>query len=212
MSIPIIVLGAGGHTKVLIDSLLAADINVVGITSINSHDINNKVYGINIIGNDESISRYSPESIRLVNGIGSTGKIEKRQRLFDYFKERGYSFASVVHPSAVISPDVQIDEGVQVMAGSVIQPGSVIKKNTIINTKVSVDHDCIIGAHVHLAPGVTISGGVCVEDAVHIGTGALVIQGIHIGKKCLIGAGSLVLNNIKEGSTVFGLPAREMNS
>jgi len=98
------------------------------------------------------------------------------------------------------------------MAGSVIQPGSVIKKNTIINTKVSVDHDCIIGAHVHLAPGVTISGGVCVEDAVHIGTGALVIQGIHIGKKCLIGAGSLVLNNIKEGSTVFGLPAREMNS
>ena len=210
MSIPVIVLGAGGHARVLIDTLLTTDINVVGITSINPKDINKELNGINVIGDDEVISRYSPESVHLVNGIGSTGEIEKRKELFDYFKERGYSFASVIHPSAVISPDVQLNEGVQVMAGTVIQTGSKIKKNTIINTKVSVDHDCIIGSHVHLAPGVTISGGVQVADDVLIGAGTTIIQGVRIGKKCSIGAGSLVLNNVKDGVTVFGVPAREV--
>ena len=209
MSIPIIILGSGGHAKVLIDVLRIRDIKVVGITSIELQDINKKLNGINVIGNDEAIFRYSPESVHLVNGIGYTGKTEKRRELFDFFKGKGYSFAGVIHPSAVVSLDVQMDEGVQVMAGAVIQTGSKIKKNTIINTKVSVDHDCVIGAHVHLAPGVTISGGVQVADDVHIGAGATIIQGIRIGKKCLIGAGSLVLNDVKDGVTVFGAPARE---
>ena len=209
MSIPIIILGSGGHAKVLIDVLRIRDIKVVGITSIELQDINKKLNGINVIGNDEAIFRYSPESVHLVNGIGYTGKTEKRRELFDFFKGKGYSFAGVIHPSAVVSLDVQMDEGVQVMAGAVIQTGSKIKKNTIINTKVSVDHDCVIGSHVHLAPGVTISGGVQVADDVHIGAGATIIQEIRIGKKCLIGAGSLVLNDVKDGATVFGVPARE---
>ena len=210
MSIPIIILGSGGHAKVLIDVLRIRDIKVVGITSIELQDINKKLNGINVIGNDEAIFRYSPESVHLVNGIGYTGKTEKRRELFDFFKGKGYSFAGVIHPSAVVSLDVQMDEGVQVMAGAVIQTGSKIKKNTIINTKVSVDHDCVIGSHVHLAPGVTISGGVQVADDVHIGAGATIIQEIRIGKKCSIGAGSLVLNNVKDGVTVFGVPAREV--
>jgi len=209
VSIPIIILGSGGHAKVLIDVLRIRDIKVVGITSIELQDINKKLNGINVIGNDEAIFRYSPESVHLVNGIGYTGKTEKRRELFDFFKGKGYSFAGVIHPSAVVSLDVQMDEGVQVMAGAVIQTGSKIKKNTIINTKVSVDHDCVIGSHVHLAPGVTISGGVQVADDVHIGAGATIIQEIRIGKKCLIGAGSLVLNDVKDGVTVFGAPARE---
>ena len=209
MSIPIIILGSGGHAKVLIDVLRIRDIKVVGITSIELQDINKKLNGINVIGNDEAIFRYSPESVHLVNGIGYTGKTEKRRELFDFFKGKGYSFAGVIHPSAVVSLDVQMDEGVQVMAGAVIQTGSKIKKNTIINTKVSVDHDCVIGSHVHLAPGVTISGGVQVADDVHIGAGATIIQEIRIGKNRLIGAGSLVLNDVKDGATVFGVPARE---
>ena len=209
MSVPVIVLGAGGHAKVLIDVLRIKAITIVGITSIELQDINRKLNGINIIGNDDVIFSYTPESVHLVNGIGYTGKTEKRRKLFEFFKGKGYSFAGVIHPSAVISHDVQMDEGVQVMAGAVIQAGSKIEKNTIINTKVSVDHDCVIGSHVHLAPGVTISGGVQVADDVHIGAGATIIQGIRIGKKCLIGAGSLVLNDVKDGVTVFGAPARE---
>ncbi len=209
VSVPVIVLGAGGHAKVLIDVLRIRAITVVGITSIELQDINKKLNGINVIGNDDTVFQYSSESVHLVNGIGFAGKTEKRRKLFEFFKDKGYSFARVIHPSAVISPDVQMDEGVQVMAGAVIQAGSKIKENSIINTKVSVDHDCVIGPHVHLAPGVTISGGVQVADDVHIGAGTTIIQGIRIGKKCLIGAGSLVLNDVKDGVTIFGVPAKE---
>lgn len=208
MSFPIIVLGAGKHAKVVIDILRIQSVNVLGITDIDPGKLKEKVYGVKVIGNDDALQFYLPDSVQLVNGLGSVGSTILRKQLYNHFKSQGYSFASVIHPSAVIAFDVEISEGVQVMAGAIIQPGSYIGKNTIINTKASVDHDCIIGSHVHLAPGVTLSGDVQVGDGVHIGTGATVIQGIRIGQNSLVGAGSLVVKDVPEGATVIGVPAR----
>jgi acetyltransferase-like isoleucine patch superfamily enzyme len=81
--------------------------------------------------------------------------------------------------------------------------------NSIINTRASVDHDCVIGAHVHLAPGVTLSGGVTVGEGTHIGTGAVVIQGMTIGPRAIVGAGAVVVADVPAGAVVLGVPARE---
>ena len=94
------------------------------------------------------------------------------------------------------------------MAGVVIQPSSMIGRNAIINTRASVDHDCIIGDHVHIAPGVTLSGAVRVEEGAHVGTGCTVIQGVQIGRNSTIGAGSLVLKDVPARTTVYGVPGR----
>ena len=94
------------------------------------------------------------------------------------------------------------------MAGAVIQAGVRVAENTIINTKTSVDHDCQIGSHVHLAPGVTVCGNVKIGDSVHVGSGATIIQGIIVGPRCLIGAGTLVRSNVPAGATVIGVPGR----
>ena len=101
-------------------------------------------------------------------------------------------------------------EGVQLMAGAVIQPNVSIGENTLINTSASIDHDCQIGAHVHIAPGTVLSGNVCVQDETHIGTSATVIQNIKIGTKCTIGAGSVVVKNISDRTLAIGTPAREV--
>lgn len=186
MSLPVIVLGAGGHAKVLIDALLASSVIIVGIVDPNPALAGTKILGVPVLGGDDVVDEIPPSQVQLVNGLGSVGLPANRQQLFARFKEMGYSFATVVHPSAVVASDVVLGEGPQVMAGAVIQPGSKIGLNSIINTRASVDHDCIIGDHVHIAPGVTLSGGVSVGACSHIGTGATVIQGISIGNGCLV--------------------------
>ncbi len=206
--LPVIVLGAGGHAKVLIDLMLHQPIRIIGITERDNIDHYRPVLGIPVIGSDDTILKYPVSDIQLVNGVGSGANLAGRTRVFDYFKNLGYSFAILIHSSALISEYVEVKEGVQVMAGAIIQAGSLLGCNTIINTRVSVDHDCIIGNNVHLAPGVTLSGGVIVGDGTHIGTGATVIQNIHIGRNSLIGAGAVVVGNVPDNTVVMGVPGR----
>ncbi len=73
-----------------------------------------------------------------------------------------------------------IGKGTVIMDGVVINSGAKIGNFGIINTNCSIDHDCIIGNFVHIAPAVTLSGEVKDWDNVLIGTGSSVIQGIEI--------------------------------
>jgi UDP-perosamine 4-acetyltransferase len=210
---PVIVVGAGGHAKVVIDTLLSASsVEIIGVTDSNSEKMGTSILGVPVIGTDEVILQYKPEQIFLVNGIGSVGLPIARTKIFDRFKKLGYSFTTVIHPAAIVALEVVVSEGVQIMAGAIIQPGCRIGSNTIINTGAAVDHDCVIGCHVHVAPRVTISGGVQTGDGVHIGTGAVIIQGVQIGGNSVVGAGAVVINHVAEHTTVIGVPAREVSA
>jgi UDP-perosamine 4-acetyltransferase len=202
------VLGAGGHAKVLVDTLQACILPIMGIVDSDPPMFGTRLLNVPVLGNDDVIEKFSPTEIKLVMGIGSVGLPHKREELYKKYKLRGYCFATVIHPSAVIASDVVIGEGCQVMAGAVIQPGCHIGVNCIVNTSTSVDHDCVIGDHVHIAPGVTLSGGVSISNGVHIGTGATIIQGIKVGSCSIIAAGAVVVNNVADRETVIGIPAK----
>jgi len=205
----ILVIGAGGHASVLVDALLTLNhVEVIGLVDLNLDRVGQSVLGINIIGDEKLIQNYSPEKIKLVNGIGSITIPERREVIYRRFKSLGYTFFSVIHPHAYVAKQVILGEGVQIMAGSVLQTGCVIGANSIVNTRTSVDHDCHIAEHVHLAPGVTLSGNVHIDTLTHVGTSATILQGIKIGNHCLIGAGSLVNRNIPNHSKVIGVPAK----
>lgn len=209
MSLPVLVLGGGGHAKVLIEALLVNSAVIAGIVDSDPQLAGTLVLGIPVLGGDDIVNDFPHEEILLVNGLGSVKVPVKRRELFDRFKREGYQFATVIHPSVVIASDVKLEEGVQLMAGVVIQPGCRIGSNTIINTKASVDHDCIVGDHVHIAPGVTLSGGITIGSCSHIGSGATVTQGVVIGVGCLVAAGAVVTNDIADRVMVRGVPARE---
>jgi sugar O-acyltransferase (sialic acid O-acetyltransferase NeuD family) len=212
MSLPVIILGGGGHAKVLIEALRASNVTITGITDADPLKLRAAVMGIPVLGNDGIVDRQPPESIQLVNGIGSVNIPRTRTELFERFKARGFAFATIVHPSAVIASDAVLGEGAQMMAGAVIQPGCRIGMNSIVNTNATIDHDCEIGDHAHLSPGVTLSGGVRIGTGTHVGTGATVIQGIVIGKNCLVAAGAVVVANVPDGASVAGVPAKEVRS
>lgn len=204
-----IILGAGGHSKVLIDALRLEPEKILGITDADLGKKGQLLLNILVIGGDEEIMKYPADTIRLVNGVGSVRVNPLRRQLYEQFKTRGYRFASIVHPYAIIAADVVLSEGVQVMAGAIIQPGCHIGANTVINTGSVVDHDCHVGDHTHISPGATLSGGVQVGENAHIGTGATVIQGVKIGRNSLVAAGAVVIRDVPDGATVAGVPAKE---
>jgi len=204
----ILIIGAGGHARVLISSLKALQLEIIGILDSAPNMLGQPIAGIPSIGNDDKISDYPPDSIELVNGIGSVSSTEKRKVIYDKFKKLGYSFANVIHPSAIIMDDVRLGEGVQIMAGAIVQTGCVIGDNAIVNTGAILDHNCVIGDHTHVAPGVVLSGDVQIGAMAHIGTAATIIQGIKIGPAAIIGAGAVVIKDIPSNVKVAGVPAK----
>jgi UDP-perosamine 4-acetyltransferase len=206
----VVVLGGGGHSRVVIDTLLAIGRDVVGLIDPNSA-IGESVLGVPALGDDDVLSTFEPGSIDLANGVGSTHDPTRRADLFRRWTELGHRFTSLVHPTAVVARDVTIHAGAQLMAGVIVQTGSSIGENSILNTAASIDHDCVIGAHVHIAPGATLSGGVVVGEGAHIGTGAIAIHGVRIGNRATIGAGAAVIGDVPDGVVAVGVPARATN-
>jgi sugar O-acyltransferase, sialic acid O-acetyltransferase NeuD family len=206
MRIPVILLGAGGHGRVLLDVLIQQSFEVLAISDP-GYKTNQSIWNIPLI-NDQAILKYPINEVHLVNGLGSTSDTAKRRYLYDYFKAKGYHFATIIHDSAIISPRAELAEGVQVMAGAIVQTGTKIASNSIINTKAVVEHDCVIGKHVHIASGAVLCGGVHIKDQTHIGASATIIQSLSIGKRSIIGAGAVVLSDIPEATVAVGVPAR----
>ncbi|MGZ5049771.1 MAG: NeuD/PglB/VioB family sugar acetyltransferase [Methylobacter sp.] len=208
MTKPVIVLGGGGHAKVLIDMLRRLDCKVLGVIDPNQ-TAGGLAHGFKILGGDNAVFDYPAEEVDLINGIGSLPHDKGlRASLFKAFSDKGYRFKTLVDPTAIVAGDVTLSDGVQVMAGVIIQAGTDIAMDTIVNSGAIIDHDCRIGSHVHIAPGSVLSGAVEVGDAVHIGTGATIIQGIRIGGGSIIGAGSVVTQSIDCNRIVY--PARPL--
>ena len=206
---PVIIIGGGGHAKVLADCLMLNNKEIIGFTDPDPSSRDNlATYNINCLGSDEQILKYLQDEVLLVNGIGGVEKLSPREIIYTSFLAKEYAFALVIHPSAIIANDVLLKEGVQIMAGAVIQPGVVIGANSIINTNASIDHDSFIGKNAHIALGTVFSGSVKVGDNTFIGAGSTVLQGIQIGKNVMIGAASLVNSNIPDYAKAYGVTAK----
>lgn len=210
MNRPLILVGAGTHAKMLVDILCLTGREILFATDGNPDKHGTTYRGIEVRGGDEVVLDMDPQTVRLVNGVGSVASPHVRQALFERFAERGFVFESIIHPSAVIAESVTLGQGVQVMACAVIQPDAQLEDNVLINTNATVDHDCHIGAHSHIAPGATISGGVRIGSGCHIGSGASTVQYINIGDGTVVGAGAVVIGDLPEGVTAVGVPARPL--
>lgn len=213
---PFIILGGGGHAKVVASMLRQLGKSVLGYTDPNPKTILDGQ--TEYLGTDDILATYDSDDVHYVIGLGSIGPVDARRRLFmeqqdrgASQQDRGASFPALVHPFATVAPEATLGAGSQVMAGAVVQAGATIQQNVLVNTGATVDHDCTVGAHTHIAPGCTLSGSVTVEEKVHIGTGATIIQGCAIGKRSVVGAGAVVLEDVEADVTVVGVPAHPIS-
>ena len=189
-----ILYGASGHGKVIIDILEANNTPIDYIVDDNPQV--NEVFGYEVRRNTGSYDE----------AIISIGLAEIRRKIVESIDVKKYPVA--MHPTAVVSPRAKIGEGTVVMQGAIIQTCVEIGKHCIINTGASVDHECRIGDYVHIAPHATLSGDVEVGDGTWVGAGAVVKQCIRIGRNCMIGAGSIVVKDVPDGVTIIGVPGK----
>jgi len=208
-NLPVIIIGAGGHAKVLAGLLDAAGTTIAGLVDADAarHGVN--VLAHRVLGGDDVIENHTADTVELVVGVGSTRAQNKRKEIFAAYARRGYTFHTCIHPAATIAADAEISPGAQIMAGAIIQPGAVIGANTIINTGACIDHDCHIGDHAHIAPGAVLCGGVTVGACTHIGAASVILQNIAIGDDTTIGAGAVVTSDVRDGACMTGIPARD---
>lgn len=205
MTKPVLVLGGGGHASVVLELLRLTGYDVIGYLAPQQGQL-----PISWLGEDDSLSHYSPKDYFLALGVGSVEVTLQRKLLFKFGKDHGFDFVTLIHPFSSVSSSVILGEGVQIMAGTVLQAGCEIGDNVLINTSASLDHQCIIGAHSHIATGVTLSGGVCLGQCCHVGTGAAAIQGISLGENSFIAAGAVVTRSWPADSRLLGIPAKNI--
>lgn len=213
----ILCFGAGGHASVVVELIGARSsseaVEVVGLVGLPNET--GKVLGVPILGSEAQLPRIIAESgaTHFVVAVGTLrGGLELRPKLFRSAESAGLSPFTAIHPSAVISPSAVIEAGATIMAGCVVQARTRIGRNAIINTRASVDHDCVVGEHAHLAPGSVCSGGVTIGGGAHIGTGAIILQDVRIGKDATVGAGATVTHDCEAGVIVVGTPAQPIPS
>ncbi len=201
-----VIIGSGGHAKVVIDALLASG---VARDEIMVRDGNPARAGVQVQG----IAVIVPELAETLVGALvhiAIGDAVARARLDQVIRAMG-AFARIVqHPMAIVSASAKLGEGSFIAAGALVGPDAEIGRGVIINHCAVIDHDCIVGDFSHIAPNATLGGGVRVGSRTLIGAGAIVLPGVSIGDDVTVGAGAIVLRAIGDGQRWVGNPAKRL--
>lgn len=198
----VLILGAGGHAKVVADILQLQGAEVCGFLDDNSDLWNTRILGLPILGSIKTYANFLSDAF--VIGIGSN---TVRQKL-DELLNTNVRWLRASHPTATIARSAYVGKGVVIAAHAVVNPDSFIEDHAIINTAATVDHDCVIGRYAHIAPGTHLAGGVKVGEGAFIGIGANITPGCTIGDWAIVGAGATVVNDVPPRVVAKGIPAR----
>lgn len=197
----IFVVGAGGHSKVVVSCLQERSMSIAAILDDDESKWGRRILGVPVRG-----------PVALLNGckgakvIPAIGDNNARLLMMNRFSDA--IWITVVHPAAWVHKSVALGAGTVIFAGAVVQPDTHIGLGCIVNTGATIDHDCFVGDGVHIAPGSNIAGGVEIGEGSFLGIGAKVIPNIKIGKGVIIGAGSIIIRDIPDLVTAVGVPAR----
>ena len=204
----IVVIGGGGHAKVVISLLKKKrDYKICGYVDVIDKG---SILDVSYLGDDSVLGDLfeHDEVSNAVIGVGDTGNASLRMSLIEKALRMGFSFPAIISPQAVVNEDITFGEGTVVMDGVVVNSGTKIGRFAIINTRSSIDHDCVIGDFVHIGPGAVLCGGVRVEYNSFIGAGTVVTQYKKIGEQCIIGSGAVVVDDCVSGGIYLGVKAQ----
>lgn len=199
MNKKLVIIGAGGHGKVIAD--LAVKNGYSDICFVDDNAVG-ECAGFPVVGVVSDVEKLAGDNTEFIIGIGNN-KI--RKTIAEKFL---VNWAVLIHPSAQLGIKTAVGSGTVVMANAVVNADAIIGKHCIINTAAVVEHDNIIGDYVHISPKAVLGGTVHVGESVHVGIGATVINNIDICSDCVVGAGAVVVRNIDETATYVGVPAK----
>lgn len=207
MSKQVVIIGAGGHAKVIADIIEKSGDMVCGFLDDNRQIEEKIIEDYKILGKISECEYLQCENKDLYFII-AIGNNYIRKSIYEKYRLNYYT---AIHPNAIIGMQVEIKKGTVIMANACINSNAVIGKNCIINTGAIVEHDNVIEDYVHISPNATLCGTVKVSAFTHIGAGAVIKNNISITSDCVIGAGTVVVKNIEEKGIYIGVPAKKIN-
>lgn len=197
----LIIIGAGGHGKVIADNAIKN--GYTDICFVDDHATGNCM-GFPIVGTGADVSSLDDGKTDFIIGVGSNAIRKQIAQAHDV------NWVTLIHPSAQIAMHVSVGKGTVVMANAVINACAAVGEHCIINTGAIVEHDNVIGDYVHISPAAALGGTVRVGELTHVGIGAVVRNNISICGMCAIGAGAVVVRDIDHCGTYIGVPVKEM--
>ena len=200
MNKSVMIIGGGGHAKVIIDCIRAAGDKPVGILDDGITE-GTEILGVPVLGKTAVWKKY--EQYFFVIAIGNN---DVRARIAENMKVNWYS---AIHPRSVVSEYAVIGQGTVVMPGAVINASAQVGEHCIVNTCAVIEHDCRLGHFVHISPNAALGGSVQIAEKCHVGLGAAVRNNISVCGGCVVGTGAVVVKNIMEPGVYIGVPAKK---
>ncbi|HPF40601.1 MAG TPA: acetyltransferase [Phycisphaerae bacterium] len=203
----VVIFGAGGHGRVVLDILAQAQsYTPIGFLDNNVQLHDRRVDGLKVLGGvAHAAELYAKGVRRAIIAIGDNGV---RRDIARRVEALGFELVSAIHPSARLATNVTLGKGLVIAAGALVCAHAQIGDYAILNTGCIIDHESMIGMAVHICPGVRLAGHVVAESGAFVGIGATVIQNVRIGFEAIVGAGAVVVKDVEPMTTVVGVPAQ----
>jgi sugar O-acyltransferase (sialic acid O-acetyltransferase NeuD family) len=204
-----VIVGSGGHGRVVLDILMRAQqYEVAGFIDSNPALHGRRMDGVKILGDLDVLPELHRKGIRrAIVAIGDNGT---RRAFADQIEGMGFELINAVHPSANLAHNVSVGRNVVIAAGALVCSHCQIGDSVILNTGCIIDHESMIGTAVHICPGARLAGRVTVLSGAFIGIGATILQNLRIGCEAIVGGGAVVIRDVDDMSTVVGVPARTL--
>ena len=205
----IVVIGGGGHAKVVVSILQKLDrYRILGYTDLEDRG---PLLGIPYLGDDGALRAIAGSKRgNAVLAVGQVGLGLLRQKIISKLRALNLAFPPIVSNDSIVNAGAEVADGLVVMDGAVVNVGAKLGQYAIVNTNCTIEHDSILEDWVHVAPGATVCGGVTIGRRSMIGAGATVIEGIKIAADCVVGAGATVVEDIIDSGVYAGCPARRI--
>lgn len=198
----LIVIGAGGYAKSVVDSVDFCLYEIKGF--IDDYKDDEEHLGYPILGKNLDCVK-NPEGFFYFVAIGNN---EKRTKWYKELKSKNLQIINIIDSSAMVSDYAKFGKGCFIGKMAIVNSKAVIGDNCIINTKALVEHGCHIESHVNISTNTVLNGDVCVGEMSFVGSGSIVNGQITIGENVTIGSGSVVINDVEDDTTVVGVPAK----
>jgi acetyltransferase EpsM len=199
----IVVYGAGGHGKSLVDLLRTlGTYRLVGFVDDGLHG-SETVLGLPVLGNRDVLPGLADQGVRLaVNAVGGIGNIQARLEVFDVLAQTGFVCPPLVHPTGFLEPTATLAAGAQILPHAYVGTDARVGFGVIVNTGVIISHDCVLAQGANISPGAVLAGGVEVGPGALIGMGVTINLGVRVGAWARVGNSATVKEHVPDHGLV----------
>ena len=207
----IVIIGAGGlayECYNYINRRIAAGDESIAFKGFTSADYSGlQAYGLDeYFLTDYNTCEFSKETLFVI-GVGSP---DARKRIFEEFKEKGYSFYNLVAPTAIVAAHLLENSQGNIFAEYSTAFALEIGNANLVGMFSGIAHHCKMGSFNVISGTCGINGGCVVGDCNFMGTHSALLPKAKLGNSNKIAAGSIVYKGCKNNMLMQGNPAEKV--